>query len=128
MREADATQDAIRLLLAAQEAGGGDALGEARGLLQTPCAQSAAIALLAIGHAATICGDEARAPLLEAERAVRDVVVLRCCAGRRPRDVDHGAFLEAAEAAFERPLHGALGDADRLLRATLLLAHHKLRS
>ena len=127
-REAERTQYAFDALVRAEEAGGGDALGEARGLLQTPCAQSAAIALLAIGHAATICGDEARGPLLEAERAVRDVVVLRCCAGRRPRDVDHGAFLEAAEAVFGRPLHGAVGDADRLLRAKLLLAHHKLRS
>ena len=127
-READKTEDAIRLLVAAEGAGGGDELGEARGLLQTPCAQSAAIALLAIGHAATICGDEARGAVHAAERAVRDVVVLRCCAGRRPRDVDRGAFLEAAEAVFERPLHGAVGDADRLLGATLLLAHHKLRS
>ena len=126
-READKTADAIRSLVAAEDAGGGDALGEARGLLQTPCAQSAANARIAIGHAATNCGDEALGAVKAAERAVRDVVVLRCCAPGGVRDVAHGAFLEAAEVAFDRPLRGALGYADRELRALLLLAYHKLR-
>ena len=127
-READKTQDAIRSLVAAEEAGGGDALGEARGLLQTPCAQSAASALIAIGHAATNCGDEALGAVKAAERAVRDVVVLRCCAPGGVRDVAHGAFLEAAEVAFDTPFRGrVLGDADRELRTLLLLAYHKLR-
>ena len=128
-READKTADAIRSLVAAEEAGGGDALGEARGFLQTPCAQSAASALIAIGHAATNCGDEALGAVKAAERAVRDVVVLRCCApGGGVLDVDQGAFLEAAEVAFDRLLRGhVLGDADRELRAVLLLAYHKLR-
>ena len=40
--EADKTADASRSLVAAEDAGGGDALGEACGLLQTPCAQSVA--------------------------------------------------------------------------------------
>ena len=88
-READKTADAIKSLVAAEDAGGGDALGEARGLLQTPCAQSAASALIAIGHAATNCGDEALGAVKAAERAVRDVVVLRCCAPGGVRDVAH---------------------------------------
>ena len=41
-READKTADATRDLMASEDAGGGDALGEACGLLQTPCAQSVA--------------------------------------------------------------------------------------
>ena len=64
----------------------------------------------------------------QSERAVRDVVVLRCCAPGGVRDVAHGAFLEAAEVAFDTPFRGrVLGDADRELRTLLLLAYHKLR-
>ena len=128
-READKAQDAIRPLVAAAEAGGGDALGEARGLLQTPCAQSAANALIAIGHVATNCDDEALGAVKAAERAVRDVVVLRCCApGGGVLAVDQDAFLEAVEVAFAKPLRGDfLGDADRELRSVLFLAYRKLR-
>ena len=130
LREADATQDAIKLLLAAQEAGGGDALGEARGLLQTPCAQSAANALIAIGHVATNCDGAALGAVKASERAVRDVVVLRCCApGGGVLDVDQGAFLEAAEVAFNKPLIELrlMGKEDKDLRSVLLLAYRKLR-
>ena len=128
-READKTEDAIRLLVAAEGAGGGDELGEARGLLLTPCAQSAANALIAIGHVATTCGDEALGAVKAAERAVRDVVCLRCCApGGGVLAVDQDAFLEAVEVAFAMPLRGDfLGDADRELRSVLLLAYRKLR-
>ena len=119
-READKTEDAIRLLVAAEEAGGGDALGEARGLLQTPCAQSAANALIAIGNVATNCDDEALGAVKAGERAVRDVVVLRCCSVSEARNRE--TFILAAEEAFGRrgePL-------DHELRAVLLLAYHKL--
>ena len=128
-READKARGAIRPLVAAAEGGGGDALGEARGLLQTPCAQSAANALIAIGNAATNCDDEALGAAKAAERAVRDVVVLRCCApGGGVLDVDQDAFLEAVEVAFAKPLRGDfLGDADRELRGVLFLAYRKLR-
>ena len=129
-READKTRDAIRLLVAAEEAGGGDALGEARRLLMTPCAQSAANALIAIGHVATNCDGAALGGVKASERAVRDVVVLRCCAlGGGVLDVDQGAFLEAAEVAFNKPLRGdfMMGKEDRDLRAVLLLAYRKLR-
>ena len=78
-READKTEDAIRLLVAAEAAGGGDELGEARGLLQTPCARSAANALTAIGDVARNCDGAALGAVKASERAVRDVVVLRCC-------------------------------------------------
>ena len=128
-REAERTQYAFDALVRAEEAGGGDALGESRGLLQTPCAQSAASALIAIGHVATTCGDEALGAVKAAERAVRDVVVLRCCApGGGVLAVDQDAFLVAVEVAFAMPLCGDfLGDADRELRAVLLLAYRKLR-
>ena len=126
-RDADKTRDAIRLLVAAEEAGGGDALGEARGLLQTPCAQSAANALIAIGNVATNCDDEALGAVKAAERAVRGVVVLRVCA---PREIGWEAFLEAAEEVFGRRFRGdgrELAVGDRALRSQLLLAFHKLR-
>ena len=128
-READKTEDAIRLLVAAEGAGGGDELGEARGLLLTPCAQSAANALTAIGDVARNCDGAALGAVKASERAVRDVVVLRCCApGGGVLDVDQGAFLEAAEVAFGMPVRGDfLGDADRELRSVLLLAYRKLR-
>ena len=128
-READKTEDAIRLLVAAQGAGGGDELGEARGLLLTPCAQSAANALIAIGHVATNCDGAALGGVKASERAVRDVVVLRCCAlGGGVLDVDQGAFLDAAEVAFDMPFRGDfLGKAARDLRAVLLLAYRQLR-
>ena len=129
-RDADITRDAIRRLVAAEEAGGGDALGEARGLLQTPCAQSAANALIAIGHVATNCDGAALGAVKASERAVRDVVVLRCCApGGGVLDVDQGAFLEAAEVAFNKPLRGdfMMGKEDKDIRSVLLLAYRKLR-
>ena len=129
-RDADKIRDAIRLLVAAEEAGGGDALGESRGLLQTPCAQSAANALIAIGDVAANCDDGALGAVKASERAVRDVVVLRCCAlGGGVLDVDQGAFLEAAGVAFNKPLRGdfMMGKEDRDLRAVLLLAYRKLR-
>ena len=129
-READKTEDAIRLLVAAQGAGGGDELGEARGLLLTPCAQSAANALIAIGDFATNCDDEALGAVKASERAVRDVVVLRCCApGGGVLDVDQDAFLEAAEVAFNKLLIELrlMGKDDKDLRSVLLLAYRKLR-
>ena len=129
-READKTEDAIRLLVAAEGAGGGDELGEARGLLLTPCARSAANALTAIGDVARNCDGAALGAVKASERAVRDVVVLRCCApGGGVLDVDQGAFLEAAGVAFNKPLRGdfMMGKEDRDLRAVLLLAYRKLR-
>ena len=129
-QEADTTEYAIRLLVAAQGAGGGDELGEARGLLLTPCAQSAANALIAIGHEATNCDGAALGAVKASERAVRDVVVLRCCApGGGVLDVDQGAFLEAAEVAFNKPLRDTfmMGKEDKDLRSVLLLAYRKLR-
>ena len=126
---ADMTRDAISLLVAAEEAAQSRTLGEARGLLQMPCAQSAANALIAIGHVRANCDDEALDAVKAAERAVRGVVFLRCCApgGVRDCDVARGAFIEAAEVAFDRPLSGNfLGYAERELRSVLLLAYHKL--
>ena len=61
---------------------------------------------------------------------MRDVVVLRCCApGGGVLDVDQGAFLEAAEVAFNKPLTELrlMGKEDKDLRAVLLLACRKLR-
>ena len=110
-------RDAIMAVEIAQEAGGGEALGEARRCLEASCTKSAASALMAVADVAKSCEKEARCAVKAAERAVRDVVVMRC----RPRAEpgDRGAFLEAAEEAFGRPL-------DRELRAVLLLAYHKV--
>ena len=71
---------------------------------------------MAIADAAKSCDKEALGAVKAAERAVRDVVVVRCRSRAEPGD--RGAFLEAAEEAFGRPL-------DRELRAVLLLAYHK---
>ena len=128
-QEADKTREAIRLVVAAEEAGGGDRLREARGLLHTPDAQSAAHALIALGNVAKTCDKEALEAVKAAERAARDVVVLRCCdIGGGLLNVKQDAFLDLADAAFAEHLRGArLGDANRELRAFLLLAYHQLR-
>jgi len=114
---ADKTRDAIQSLGAAEEAGGGDSLGQAIRLLEAPCAESAASALMALADVVRSCDEEARGAVKAAQRAVRDVVVARC---RSQAELgDREAFLEAAERAFGRPL-------DRDLRAVLLLAFHKV--
>ena len=120
-READLTEYAIRLVTAAETAGGGDALGDARDCLRTGDARSAADALIIIGNVAKNCDKEVLAAVKAAERAARDVVVLRCCApGGGVLHVDQKAFLEAVRVALER-------EPNRELRAMLLLAYHKLR-
>ena len=97
---------------------GGDTLREARRLLESPCAESAASALIAISAVVESCDEEAFGAVKAAERAVRDVVVLRCRSQADPGD--SGAFLYAAVEAFGRPL-------ERELEACLILAFHKLR-
>ena len=111
---------------------GGDILREALYLLELdwPSAKNAANAHIMIGYVADSCDEEAEGAVKAAQRAVRDVVVLRCCApGGGVLDVDQGAFLEAAEVAFNKPLRGdfMMGKEDRYLRAVLLLAYRKLR-
>ena len=122
-READLPEYAISLLPAAETAGGGDALGDARDRLRTGDARSAADALISIGNVAKNCDKEVLAAVKAAERAARDVVVLHCGGGVLNRD----AFLEAAGVAFaHRGIR--LGDEEnRELRAVLLLAYFKLR-
>ena len=107
---------------------GGDTLTEARRLLEEPGAKSAANALIAIGEVAKSCDEEAVGAVKAAERAVRDVVVLRCCAPGDVRTISHGDILQDLEAAFDRPLQGDfLPRADQELRACMLLAFHKLK-
>ena len=107
---------------------GGDTLKEARRLLEKPGAKSAANALIAIGEVAKSCDEEAVGAVKAAERAVRDVVVLRCCAPGDVRTISHGDILQDLEAAFDRPLQGDfLPRADQELRACMLLAFHKLK-
>ena len=106
---------------------GGDTLREARRLLEKPGAKSAASALIAIGEVAKRCDEEALGAFKAAERAMRDVVVLRCCAPGGVRTIANGDILKALEVAFDRPLQGDfLPHADRELRASMLLAFHKL--
>ena len=111
---------------------GGDLVKDALYLLEFgwPSPKNAANALIMIGYVADSCDEEAASAVKAAERAVRDVVVLRCCApGGGVLDVDQGAFLEATEVAFNKPLRGDFmtGKEDRDLRAALLLAYRKLR-
>ena len=124
-REDDLTEYAIRLVEAAETAGGGDALGDARDRLRTGDARSAADALIIIGNVAKNCDKNVQAAVKEAERAARDVVVMHCGAGVLNR-ID---FLKAAGVAFaHRGIR--LGDDEkesRELRAMLLLAYFKLR-
>ena len=73
-----------------------------------------------IGYVADSCDEEAEGAVKAAQRAVRDVVVLRCCSVSEARNPE--TFILAAEEAFGRggePL-------DRELQALLLLAYHKL--
>ena len=56
---AEKTRDAVQLLEAAQEASQSEALGDARQLLETPCAKSAARALMATADVAKDCDKEA---------------------------------------------------------------------
>ena len=108
--------DAMRSMKAVEEACG-HALENARRLLEGPCAKSAASALMDLAQVAKSCDEGALAAVKAAERAVRDVVVLRCCS--QGEEKDRSAFLEAAEEAFGRLL-------DRELRAKLLLAVSKI--
>ena len=129
-RAAKAARDADKSLEAAQGAvparAGKRALGHARRLLARGCAKSAARALMGIGRVAADCDESALRAVQAAERAMRDVVVLRLCA---PREVGHDAFIQAAEVAFSRRFRGGfLSREDRELRACLLLAYHKLRA
>ena len=111
-----------------REAWGGDALREARRLLEAPCSKTAASALIVIGEVAQSCDEEVESVVKAAERAVRDVVVLRCCAPGDVRTISHGDILQDLEAAFDRPLQGDfLPRADQELRACMLLAFHKLK-
>ena len=130
---AEKTRDAIRSLEAAlgawggrggpegpggREEWGGDALREARRLLEAPCAKSAASALIVIGEVAQSCDEEVESAVMAAERAMRDVVVLRCQSQDRPWD--RTLFLDAAEEAFGQSL-------GRELQALLLIAFHKIK-
>ena len=108
--------DASRALEVAEAANGDARLGEARRLLDSPGAQSAAVALTTVTAAAADCAPEAIGAIKAAERAVRDVVVLRLA---RAQPGDRGAFLETAEEAFGGPL-------DEERKAVLLLAYHKM--
>jgi hypothetical protein len=114
---------ATRSLEAAEAASGDALLAEARRLLDTTGATAAASALLMTMTAAKRCDGRARAALKSAERAVRDVVVVRCCADRFlwPQLKGRASFLAAAEKAFGGPLEPI----DRDLRAALLLAYHR---
>ena len=98
-----------RFLEAAEAASGDAVLGEARQLLEAPGAKNAAVALMTVSAAARSCEREALGAIEAAERAVRDVVVLRCRS--RAQTGDRSAFLEATEEAFGRPLDCELQNA-----------------
>ena len=109
-------RNAIRALEAAAAASGDASLVEASRLIDTEGAQNAAYALVVTMAAANSCNAKARPVMRTAERAVREVVVSRCCSWPQLRD--RGAFLESVEQSFGSPL-------DHELTATLLVAYHK---
>ena len=133
--DAKKTRDAVQSLRTALEAFGGrliqssyreklgfDFLKEAIYLLELerPSANNVARAHTMIGCVADSCDEEAEGAVKAAQRAVRDVVVLRCCSVSEARNPE--TFIVAAEEAFGRggePL-------GRELKAVLLLAYHKL--
>ena len=104
-----------------REAWGGDRLREALRLLEAPSAKSAASALILIGDVSRSCDQDALGAVKAAERAARDVVVLRCRSQADPGNREE--FLLAAEEAFGRRVWGR--DTER--QACLKLAYHKLR-
>ena len=114
---------ATRSLEAAEAASGDASLAEARRLLDTTGATAAASALLMTMAAAKRCDEGVRAAVKSAERAVRDVVIVRCCSNRFlwPQLRGRASLLAAAEQAFGGPLEPI----DRDLRAALLLAYHR---
>ena len=125
-RGADLTEYAITLVEAAETAGGGDALGDARDCLRTGDARSAADALIIIGNVAKNCNKNVQAAVKNAERAARDVVVMLCGGGVLDRDT----FLAAAGVAFAHRgirLDDKENRESRELRAVLLLAYFKLQ-
>ena len=111
------TREAIKALQSAEEAGGGEALGEARRLLEASCTKSAASAVMVVADVAKNCEKEVRCAVKAAERTVRDVLVMRCRCQAVPGDKD--SFLETVEQAFGRPL-------DQKLKAVVLLSYHKI--
>ena len=111
------TQEAIKALQSAEQAGGGEALGEARRSLEASCTKGAASAVMIVADVAKNCERTVREAVKEAERAVRDVLVMRCRCQAVPGDKD--SFLETVEQAFGRPL-------DQPLKAKVLLSYHKI--
>ena len=113
------TLDAIRALVCAENAGGGEALGETRRLLGASCIKSAASAYTVVaGVAERYQEDGCITELVKtAVRAVRDVLVMRCHAQVERRE--KSAFLASVEEAFGRPL-------DQPLVTVILLAYHKI--
>ena len=126
---AERTRDAISFLEAAEVTSAeASRLLAARRLLVVPSCKSAACALIAIGGVAKSCDRAAKGAVKAAERAARDVAVLRCLSQVEPGD--RRAFIAAAERAFGRPLTREsvdLCDEDRELKALLTLTYHKLR-
>ena len=112
------TLDAIRALHSAEDAVGGEALGEACRLLEASCIKSAASAYMVVAGVAESCEEDGCITELvkTAVRAVRDALVTRCCS--QAVAGDRRSFLETAEQAFGRRLH-------RELRAVLLMSYHK---
>ena len=127
--EEQCTWDAIRSLEAAKVTWEEVCrLRAARLALVVPSAKSAARALIAIGVVAKSCDKAAVGDVKNAERTVRDVVVLRCLSQAEPWDWP--AFIANAAEAFCRPLRleaDELCSEDRELKALLSLSFHKLR-
>ena len=118
------TQHALDALKDAEAVCGGEAFGEARGVLQQgPCAKKSAFKAFAkIAHLQNegIHGEEKGLALKNAQRALRDVFVVHCIAREDPENI--AGFLETVKEVLD----GArLMGWDPDLKAQLALSFHK---
>ena len=109
------TREAIKALQSAEQAGGGEALGKACRSLEASCTKSAASAVMIVADVAKNCECTVREAVKEAERAVRDVLVMRCRCQAVPGD--KVSFVETVEEAFG-------GSLEQKLKAKILLSYH----
>ena len=112
------TRDAIQCLDAAQAATGSATFLSAGDLIADGSTKNAAVVLTSIMRAHELCDAEAKLAVKAAQRAVRDILVIRLRAQVPPGDRE--AFLKAAADAFGYPIVGKV-------REQLLLACSKTK-
>ena len=119
-------RDGRRALEAAFHATGDTIFGDALNSLNRPDASCAAHAYTLVSSITAYCGPVTLDLIKSAERAVRDILVLRCSSRFRPGD--RNGFLMAAGEAFGMDLltKPKRPESEQKLRSALLLAFHKV--